>query len=104
MPYSKRMGRAARSRIRRKVTAAARSLARGEFRDIFAVESGGSEIDGDVVRILRSPAGYAPQGETQGWQALQRKGQRALRGRVTRVPEGQLSLEDLGLSISDLET
>jgi hypothetical protein len=100
MPYWSAMGRNARERIRRKALAAIRALAAGEFNGVFVVETGGSEIDREVVRILRSPAAFDPRGETQGWQALQRKAQRALRGGAPAKVPGQISLEDLGLSIA----
>ena len=103
MPYWRSMGRNARERIRKKATSALRSLADGEYKGVFALEKGGSEIDGMVVRILKSPGTFDPRGETQGWQALQRKGQRALRGRSSARPTGQLSLEDLGMSIMGSE-
>jgi hypothetical protein len=103
MPYWKTMGRSARERIRKKAVSALKTLAAGECKGFFAVEKGGSEIDGSVVRILKSPGSFDPRGETQGWQGLQRKGQRALRGRPSARPPDQLSLEDLGLSIAGSE-
>jgi len=66
-----------------------------EFRDYFEIEPAGRDIVDAVVHIIKSPAGYAAQGETQGWQAIQRRAERSLRGRVRKVPPGQLSFEDL---------
>lgn len=64
-----------------------------EFRDFFEVERGPDV--GPVVHILRSPADFAPQGETQGWQAIRRRAERNMRGRERAVPPGQLTFEDL---------
>lgn len=66
-----------------------------EFRDFFAVEPHGRDLLDAVIHIQYSPADNAPQGETQGWQALQRKAQRTMRGRVQKQVPGQLSFEDL---------
>lgn len=100
LPYWALLGRNARERIRKKAVAAIRDLATTEFKDFFRVEKGGPEIDREVVKILKSPSKFDARGETQGWQALQRKGQRALRGEKPTKTPGQISLEDLGLSIS----
>ncbi|HXF73688.1 MAG TPA: hypothetical protein VNO79_13900 [Actinomycetota bacterium] len=95
LPYWSVYGRAAKGRLRRKAAEVLRTLASGEFRGEFRVEPGGREVDGPVVRIMRNPAAFDPRGETQGWQRLRRKGERALRGRQRLSVPGQISFEDL---------
>lgn len=66
-----------------------------EFKGQFRVETKGGDLADNVVHILRTPASLQAQGETQGWQALQRRAETVLRGRRRPVPPGQLSFEDL---------
>jgi len=95
VPYWSVYGRAAKGRLRRKGEGVLRGLATGQFKGEFRVEPGGQEVDGPVVRILRSPAAFDPRGETQGWQRLRRKGERALRGKRRPSIPGQISFEEL---------
>jgi hypothetical protein len=95
VPYWSVYGRAAKGRLRQRAEAALRSLASGEFRDVFRVEPGGGSVEGGIIRILRTPAAFRPQGETQGWQRLRRKGERMLRGKASPLIPSQVSFEEL---------
>ncbi len=101
IPYSSVYGQRARSRMRDRATTIVRRMSEGELTEYLSVEPGGADIQGSVLRILRSPAAFDPRGETQGWQSMRRKAERTLRGRprAARVPAGQMSFEDLGQEI-----
>ena len=67
----------------------------GEFKENFALESTSSGHA--IIQVLRTPADYDPRGRSQGWQAMQKKAERALRRKPrARVLPGQVSFEELG--------
>lgn len=69
-----------------------------EFKDNFALESTSSGHA--IIQILRTPADYDPRGRSQGWQAMQKKAERALRRKPrAKVIPGQVSFEDLGREV-----
>ncbi len=88
-------GRRARNQMLKKAFKALAAASKRDLADLFVVEPGGREIDVGIVRILRSPASFKPQGETQGWQAVRRRATKALRGKAPDQPSRQLTFEDL---------
>lgn len=99
IPYWATYARDTKVAIRQKATRAIEALTAAEFRDVFQVEAGSANMEGRVVRILRTPAAFDARGETQGWQRWQGKAQRQLRRRPKASPPGQLSFEDLGMEV-----
>jgi hypothetical protein len=97
MPYFDQQAERAQGRLRDRASSALRAMVSNDFKDELRFEPGGPTTRGPSIRILRSPAGFDPRGETQGWQRWQRKAQAALRRQPRRVAPGQLSFEDLGL-------
>lgn len=89
----------ARATLARKGREALARKIQKDLRADFAFEPGGAQ-SAPVIRILNSPVGFDPRGQTQSWQRLERKASRAL-GRPKRVESpGQATLfEDLGLSV-----
>lgn len=86
---------AIRGTIKNKAKAALKRAFDGPFKDNFALEvtSSGHAI----IRVLRTPADYDARGRSQGWQAMQKKAERALRRKPrAKVIPGQASFEDLG--------
>ena len=101
VPYWGTYGQAPRAEVRQKATRVLEQMASGEFRGDFRVEGGSRNLEGRMVRVLRTPATFDPRGETQGWQRWQRRGQRELRRRPRPAPPGQMSFEDLGLQVEE---
>ncbi len=90
------LGSAYSNKIVKRASASLISLSElPELRKFFSVERRGQDLADPVVRILRSPATFRPQGETQGWQAIRRNAEKALRGHVIEPAPAQLSFEDL---------
>jgi hypothetical protein len=86
---------AVRGAIRSKAKEALKSAFEGEFKGNFGLESTSSGHV--IIQVLRTPADYDPRGRSQGWQAMQKKAERALRRKARRkVMPGQVSFEDLG--------
>jgi hypothetical protein len=66
----------------------------------FAFEPKGSSADADVIRIVSSPVGFDPRGQTQSWQRLQRRTAKALgRPRRAESPGQAVLFEDLGMAV-----
>lgn len=96
LPFWGVHGRDASGQLRRRAEAVLHDLSHGELRDYLKIERSGSDLEGSVVRIQRSPASFDPRGETQGWQRLRRRAEERLRGRrAPAPPAGQRSFEDL---------
>lgn len=96
MPMWTHVGRDQARRVHeRSVDVLTRLAATAEFRNFFSIEPGGRDLSAAVVRILRTPAAFDPRGETQGWQGIQRRATKVMRGRGIPVSPGQLSFEDL---------
>ena len=94
-PYWKHTHDAVRGAIRTKARDALKHAADRELREYFALESTSSGHV--IIRILKTPANFDPRGRSQGWQAMQKKAERALRRRPrARVIPGQVSFEELG--------
>lgn len=86
---------AVRGAIKNKAKDALKRAFDGEFKDNFALESTSSGHA--IIRVLRTPADYDRRGRSQGWQAMQKKAERALRRKPrAKVTPGQVSFEDLG--------
>jgi hypothetical protein len=53
-----------------------------------------------VIRIIGSPVGFDPRGQTQSWQRLQRRTAKALgRPKRTESPGQAVLFEDLGMAV-----
>lgn len=99
MPMWDLYGSSAKATIIRKSRDALARRIQKDLRANFAFEGGGT-AGSPVVRILNSPVGYDPRGQTQSWQRLQRKAAKALgRPRRTEAPGQATLFEDLGLSV-----
>lgn len=99
MPMWDVYGSTAKATITRKSRDALARKIQKDLRTNFAFEAGGT-AGSPVVRILSSPVGYDPRGQTQSWQRLQRKTARALgRPRRAEAPGQATLFEDLGLSV-----
>jgi hypothetical protein len=83
-----------RGAVKTRAREALRTAFREEFRDNFALDTTSSGHA--IIHVLATPADNDPRGQAQGWQAMQRKAERALARRPrTRVMPGQTSFEDL---------
>lgn len=71
-----------------------RALAGGEFKGQFRFEPAVPNVAARLV-IEATPATMDPRGQTQAWQAQQRRAERALRRPRRPQIEGQLSIDDL---------
>lgn len=94
-PLWTHLGKKALSRMQDRATRVLNDLGKVEFREFFELESRGRDLADAVIRIKRTPAQFAAQGETQGWQGLSRRAEHVLRGKTRKRPEGQLTFEDL---------
>lgn len=94
-PYWAMTHDAVRGAIKTKAKDALKRAFEKEFKDNFALESTSSGHA--IIRVLRTPADYDPRGRSQGWQAMQKKAEHALRRKPrAKVIPGQVSFEDLG--------
>jgi hypothetical protein len=86
---------AVRGQIRTKARGALKEACEGEFKGNFTLEM--TSAGHAIIQVLKTPADYDPRGRSQGWQAMQKKAERALRRKARRkVIPGQVSFEDLG--------
>lgn len=94
-PYWSSTHDAARGAIKTKAKDALKRAFEREFKDNFAWESTSSGHA--IIQVLKTPADYDARGRSQGWQAMQKKAERALRRKPrAKVIPGQVSFEDLG--------
>lgn len=94
-PYWKITHDAVRGAIKSKARDSLKRALEKEFKDNFALE--GTSSGHAIIRVLKTPADYDRRGQSQGWQAMQKKAEHALRRKPrAKVIPGQVSFEDLG--------